>query len=447
MDGQAPRRTGGKRDHSPGATDPADHGLPPAVQWCRTPGHRPAPHLPGRLQLILAALLTLGLLTGLVTALTAHAASAGTANLGDRAQPLLVEAESIYSALAEADTTAAQAFLAGGLEPTKLTDRYNDDLARAGTSLTSAARLVPDGSEASRAVEALATGIAKYSALVATARANNRQGLPLGASYLSAASQLNRGTLQPQAQALFKIATDEIDSGYDAARSSWWLILLLVLVVSLGVALLWSQGYLSRTTHRTFNVPLVAATGLFALLALMTVTLFANQRHHLSDAAVQGSRPVEALAQIRILVLTERADEALTLAAHGSDDKEADFTRASQSVDFEDVRLADARAFAEQADDQHQAYLAIHAQVRKLDQDGDYDGAVAKAISDDATTKFAALTTTLDSAIDDRKGAFTQEIGDAGDWLDLLTVLGPLLALGACALAAVGIRARLEEYR
>ncbi|WP_436530221.1 hypothetical protein [Actinoplanes sp. HUAS TT8] len=426
---------------------------PPAAAYAPPPSgvlHRVAGlrHTsPGRLQLILAVLLVLGLLTGLVTGLTAHAASTGTAELGNRSQPLLAEAETIYSALADADTTAAQAFLAGGLEPTKLTDRYNADLARAGTSLTSAARLVPDDSEASHAVEALATGLAKYAALVATARADNRQGLPLGASYLSAASQLNRETLQPQAQALFRIASDEIDSGYDAARGTWWLILLLVLVVSLGVALLWSQGYLSRTTHRTFNVPLVAATGLFALLALMTVSVFANQRSHLDDAAIKGSRPVEALAEIRILVLTERADEALTLAAHGSNDKEADFQRASDAIDFDDARLAQVRSFADRADGQHRAYLDIHAGVRKLDQDGDYDGAVAKAISDDAAQQFNQVTTTLDSAIDNRKAAFTEEIGAAGDWLDLLTLMGPLLALGACALAVIGIRARLEEYR
>jgi len=70
---------------------------------------------PGRLQLFLAQLLALGLLTGLVAGITAASARGGTDDLGERAQPLLVEAETIYSALADADTTAAQAFLAGGL--------------------------------------------------------------------------------------------------------------------------------------------------------------------------------------------------------------------------------------------------------------------------------------------------------------------------------------------
>jgi len=50
---------------------------------------------PGRLQLILAGLVALALLTGLVAGLTTASAAAGTADLGNRAQPLLVEAETI----------------------------------------------------------------------------------------------------------------------------------------------------------------------------------------------------------------------------------------------------------------------------------------------------------------------------------------------------------------
>ena len=71
---------------------------------------RPAPLLtrvtrlrdtsPGRLRLILTALVSLGLVTGLVAGLAGYAARSGTADLGNRAQPLLVEAETIYSALA-----------------------------------------------------------------------------------------------------------------------------------------------------------------------------------------------------------------------------------------------------------------------------------------------------------------------------------------------------------
>ncbi|BBH71167.1 hypothetical protein ACTI_78520 [Actinoplanes sp. OR16] len=403
---------------------------------------------PGRLQLLLAVLLTLGALTGLVAGITAQSAAGGTADLRDRAQPLLAEAETIYSSLAEADTIAAQAFLAGGLEPKELTDRYEARLRDATTALTSASRRTPEGSEAGEQVRALAAGTTRYAALVATARATNRQGLPVGASYLSAASELNQQTLQPQAQALFQFAADQVDAGYEEARSSWWLILLLVLVVGLTVALIGTQLYLSRTTRRTFNVPLVAATGLLALLVAATGVLFTLQRGNLADAGENGSAPITALAERRILALRERASEALTLAARaGSGAHEIDFSDARSKMTFDEPELESVWPLMTEAFDQHRAYVALHQRVRDMDDGGDYDGAVRLAVSPEANDTFTALTDTLEEALDDRRAVFDARIEAAGKGLGALTVLAPLLAIAVCVLAALGLRARLEEYR
>jgi hypothetical protein len=409
---------------------------------------RPAPVLsrvtqlrhtsPGRLQLILAALLALGLLTGVLAGLTANAAGSGTDDLGARAQPLLVEAETIYSALADADTTAAQAFLTGGIEPPALTARYNDDLNRATAALTSAARRTPDTGATADAVRALSSGVPQYAALVATARANNRQGLPVGASYLSEASELNRDTLLPQADALFTAAQRDVQDGYANSRSTIWVTLLALLIVALLVALVYAQRYLSRRTHRTFSVPLVAATLVVVLLGLVAAGLFAAQRAHLRTADKDGSAPVAVLADLRILALNERGDEALTLVARGgSDANEADFKKAAAAFDRTAGTL---RA-------KHDAYVAAHQAVRKLDDDGNYDGAVALAIGSQTTKTFTDLTDATGAALEDHKATFTAQIGSAGRGLGLLTVLGPLLALIACGLVLAGIRVRLEEYR
>ncbi|GAB1691410.1 hypothetical protein [Krasilnikovia sp. M28-CT-15] len=408
---------------------------------------------PGRLQLILAALLTLGLLTGLVSGLAARAATTGTADLGGRAQPLLIEAETIYSALADADTTAAQAFLAGGLEPTALTARYDDDLRRATDALASAARRTPASGAGADAVHELATGVARYAALVATARANNRQGLPVGAAYLSAASTLNRDTLLPQAQTLFRTAQDEVDAGYADARSSVWETLLVLLLAALLLALVLAQRYLSRTTHRTFNLPLVAATVVTAVLALGAGGLLAHQRARLHNADTDGSAPVARLAEARILALRERGDEALTLVARsGRGAYEDDFDTVDRkvhnllgeiAVDLPDPAASAVGDASRRLTD----YAEAHAKVRALDDNGDYDAAVDLAIGDATTDTFGAATGAIGAAMEDRKAAFTDEIDTAGRGLGALTVLGPMLALLGCALAAVGIRARLEEYR
>jgi hypothetical protein len=399
---------------------------------------------PGRLQLFLGVLITLGLLTGLVAGLVGRSAAAGTADLGDRAQPLLIEAETIYSALADANTTAAQAFLAGGLEPAALTRRYDGDLSRATTALTSAARRTPDDGAAAGAIRALSTGVTQYAALVATARAVNRQGLPVGASYLAAASDLHRSVLLPQAQALFRIAQDEVRAGYRSARGIAGVVLLAVLLIVLLGALLAAQRHLSRSMHRTFNVPLVGATAVTALLAIGTLLVLTGQNVHLHRAGTTGSTPAAELAEARILALRERGDEALTLAARGSGgDYQKDFVAAAAAATtaLENDYLDDGTRAA------HRSYVAAHQEVRKRDDGGDYDGAVKLAVDPGTTSAFESVTGDIGTALEQRKAAFTDQIGAAARGLGLLTLGGPLAALAVCLLAGAGIRARLEEYR
>ncbi|MFC4065455.1 hypothetical protein [Actinoplanes subglobosus] len=419
---------------------------PPRAALTRLAGLRHTS--PGRLQLLLAVLLVLSVLTGLVAGLTARSAATGTADLRDRAQPLLAEAETVWSSLADADATAAQAFITGGLEPPDLTRRYDERLAAAATALTSAARRVPEDSDGAEAIRVISTGLGDYTALVATARALNRQGKPVGAAYLSTASQLNRETLQPQAQALFQQARREAADGYTDSRSSWWLMLLLVVAVGLGLALVVTQAHLSRTTRRTFNVPLLTATGLTVLLALVCTGIFAHQRARLASADRDGSAPAEALAEARNLVLRERADEALTLAARAGHGKlEDDFELLRQRFVVTGPEFDEVAVLMTTAKQQHDAYLAIHDKIRDLDDNGDYEGAVKLAVDGETTATFDGLTAVLGEAISDRRAAFDDEVRSAGRGLGALSVLGPLLALAIGVCAVAGLRARLEEYR
>jgi hypothetical protein len=407
---------------------------------------------PGRFQLILTLLLVLGVVTGAVTGLAAYAARSGTNDLGNRAQPLLLEAETIYSALADADTTAAQAFLAGGLEPPALTRQYDSDLDRATAALTEASRNAPEG-KTQDSIQRLAAGVAEYAGLVATARANNRQGLPVGAAYLNAASTLYRGELLPQTEALFQTAQNDVSSGYGNARSTVWVTFLVILLAALLVGLVLAQRYLSRTTHRTFNVPLVTATVVTVVLVLTAGGVLIAQRTHLHRADRDGSTPVAMLAEARILALRERGDEALTLAARGSggayeDDFKKVTTQLNQQLDQAAAAVSGRPADLIGAARRNQNnYVTQHRQVRTLDDGGDYDGAVKLAIGTSTSSAFNGLTSSIGSALDNRKQAFTDEIGSAGGGLTLLTILGPILALIVCALVVAGMRPRLEEYR
>jgi hypothetical protein len=413
-------------------------------------------HSPGRLQLLIALLVALGLLSGLLAGVAGSSARSGTNDLADRAQPLLVEAETIYAALADADTTAAQAFLAGGLEPSALTRRYDDDLARATTALTSAARRTPEDGRAATAVRTLSAGVADYAALVATARANNRQGLPIGSSYLSEASRLNRDTLQPQARELFQGAQQEVQDGYGRAGAWGWMTLLVLSLVALIVALALTQRYLSRNTRRTFNVPLVGATAVTVVLTIGVLTLLITQQTRLDRAANQGSGPVASIAESRLLALQARGDEALTLAARaGSGPYEKDFEAVAERLRQSGGPMVNSYGLLDpslgrtmdRAAEGFDKYVTAHKDVRALDDSGNYDDAVKLAIGKETTDTFEGVRLELDRALENRKEFFTREISAAGDGLGLLTVGGPLLALAACVLAFIGLRTRLEEYR
>ena len=406
---------------------------------------------------MVGVLVTLGVLTGIVAGLTGNATRAGTSDLGGRAQPLFVEAETIYAALADADTTAAQAFLAGGLEPADLSRRYADDLNRATAALSSAARRTGEGSATADAVRELSSGVSQYAELVATARANNRQGLPIGASYLAAASRLNRDTLLPRADTLFTLSQREVDDGFGNARSIGWLVLLALLSVALVVALIASQRYLSRTTHRTFNLRLLTATGLTVVLALVAGGVFVAQNTHLHRAANDGSTPMKSIAEARILALAVRGDEALALAAHsGGANQEKELQALSQrlteaggplvNTGYAQVDPQLGRTMQTAAAD-YRKYADLHGQVHRTDKDGAYEAAVKLAVGAQTTTAFESVRNGLDTAFAGRKDVFTDQIGAAGRGLGAFTVLGPLLALIICALAVAGVRPRLEEYR
>lgn len=411
---------------------------------------------PGRLQLFIAVLLALGVLSGVFAGFTGASAGAGTSDLGDRAQPLLVDAETVYTALADADTTAAQAFLAGGLEPSALTRRYDDDLRRAATALTSAARRTPQTGAAADAVRALSSGIAEYSALVATARANNRQGLPIGASYLSEASRLNRDTLQPQARQLFAVAQREVDDGYGRADALGWAVLLVVSLLALLLVLILTQLYLTRRTKRMYNVPLLAATAVAMIFTIVAVSILTTQQARLDRADNQGTRPMAAIATARILALQARGDEALTLAGRaGSGPYENDFDEVSERLKLSRGPMVNRYSELDpelgrtmtRAVDSFRRYVDAHRDVRALDDTGDYEGAVKLAIGPETTKTFESVRTELDRAMENRRTFFTDEIGEAGNGLGLLAVGGPVLAVAICVLAFLGLRARLEEYR
>src|SRR5258706_1693875 len=149
---------------------------------------------PGRLTLVMVALLALGLAAGVAGVVGSAQRSSFVDGVRTRSGPLAVQAQELYRSLSDADATAASAFLSNGVEPAELRNRYETDIAAATAALAAAAT----GSDNDQpAIRQLSAQLPVYTGLVETARTFNRLGLPVGAAYLREASGLMPDQLLP----------------------------------------------------------------------------------------------------------------------------------------------------------------------------------------------------------------------------------------------------------
>ena len=293
---------------------------------------------PARLRLLLVVLLLLSLAWGVLAALTADQHASAAANVVAVSEPLSLDAEQIYQSLSDADATAANAFLAGGLEPAAARQRYEADITQAAIRIEAASALV--GSSAARtqlpghlAQRASAAGSAigddlatlsgqlpVYTDEVGTARADNRLGLPLGAAYLREASALLRGTLLPSASDIYTRESGLLTSASAQATGLPLVVVAVVIALGIGYVLYRSSRWLARHTHRVVNYGLLLAAlaGLVSLVWLAGA--FAVGRADLLHAQQQGSAPAQAFARAEVAALQAHADESLTLIDNSGDD-------------------------------------------------------------------------------------------------------------------------------
>ena len=127
---------------------------------------------PGRLSLIIVLLVVASLTSGTFTTWSVIRQAQALEELSTRSEPLAHAAQEVYRSLQDADASAASAFLSGGLEPEKLRERYEADIAQAQAALSVATASSPD------LTATLAAQLPVYTGLIETARSNNRQGYP-----------------------------------------------------------------------------------------------------------------------------------------------------------------------------------------------------------------------------------------------------------------------------
>lgn len=412
---------------------------------------------PGQLTLVAAALALLCLVSGLLGAVDVQQRRAALDDVLQRGGPLTGAAMESYQSISDADATAAGAFLVGAVEPPQLRDRYRTNVAEASAALGTAVSGSPDG-ESAAAISQLSTHLPVYTGIIETARTLNRQGLPQGASYLREASAMAHTVMLPSAERLLQRENARLaDAQAEAGTVDW--IALGVGVLAL-VALVAAQIHLARNTRRIFNAGLLAAT-VFALAAVSWLTVASiSAAEHSTAGRRDGTAQIEAFAAARVVALQARADESLTLVARGNGQPyEAAFTKKADRLNGSGGLLAAAanaatgqetRSAVEKATEAWQRWQQNHAELRKVDDSGDYNAAVRMATGTDANGT-AGPSTVVDQElavairlVSERFEAESLRARNALSGGELL--VGALMGMAALAIG-FGYAPRIREFR
>jgi hypothetical protein len=388
------------------------------------------PRLLNRWQLIgMAVAVTFGILASLVQLLSWQ--SDGRA-ASDTEQ--LVRVQEIQSSLLRADALATNAFLEGGLEPADQRSEYDDAIDGVLRDIAAAADAQPADQEA---LAALNVEVSAYANAISQARTNNRQGFPVGAEYLSGASDDLREEALPILEALVTANSERAEDAM-GGQHPWWLLLIGLLAL---VGLWWINRELARHFRRRINVGIAVAAVIVLLTTLVTAVL-AFGRGGDNSALLGGSFDTAvAQAEARTAANDAKANESLRLVNRGS------------AEEFEEPWVASAEVVeAEAADgtaDAWDRYAAGHEEIVAEDDAGRWDEAVQLATADGDDSATAAL----DEFDEESQGLIertsvetTDELRSGRGFAATLAVLTLLLGIVAAVFVARGIGERRREY-
>ncbi len=355
--------------------------------------------------------------------------------------------------LVEADSLASTAYLVGGLESRDDRVAYDERIAAVSAGLVAAAAAAVGG-EASL-LEQASTDLTTYVGLVEQARANNRQGFPVGAAYQKQARVVAAGIVT-HLRAVESRARDRVDASMERGHlASWPLVLTALLVLA---ALAGGSLWLAARWRRLVNVPI--AIGGVVMLVLLTLGVGVNASA-ISDAdvVVEGSlTAADLLSQARAAAFDARSNEALTLIARGNGGQyEVQWQASSDIVARATGEACDRFGAGCAALASYGTYATGHEAIRALDERGSWDAAVELSLtgsSSDApdgllnpVASFEEFASAVGQEVADETEVAVAGLDDAGGSLGglrwMVVIAGIVVALTSLA----GYGRRIREYR
>ncbi|WP_454853495.1 hypothetical protein [Promicromonospora soli] len=401
---------------------------------------------PGRLALATTVAVVACLLLG-VTGFLAGSSQSAALRDAQRDAAQLVGTQELRNDLVSADATATNAFLVGGLEPAEARARYEASLSEAAQAVPSLAATARGAGEAAD-LATISDSVQRYAGLVESARANNRQGFPVGAAYLDQASAALRDEVLPTLDEVSVSTSERVDDDMGSVSLAQALLLFVLLgLVALGAVQLW----LARRTHRVLNTGLAAAS-----VALLVGGVVAT-------AAVLGGNGVARSVASGPYAATVATSQALSLATDAKSMESFTLIKRGSGADFEEsyqTSLAGAQDLLVEAQDAVggdtgsqdllAAWDAKHAEIRELDDGGNWEEAVDAATStadDSAGAAFAAFSDSAHAEVETTSMAAVDRLGSAATTALIAAWVALVLGVAGAVAATAGMNVRLKEYR
>jgi hypothetical protein len=407
---------------------------------------------PGRILTIGIVLAALGVSSAFATSTTINHRQQVLTTVLNHTEPLSFAAGRLYTTLSVADAAAATAFIAQA-EPQTVRQRYEQAITDAAEAVTRASSGLTD-EPAVQLLGRINAELAVYTGLIEIARTNNREGNPVGSSYLSEASGLMQSTILPDAAQLYQATSERVDT--ETTASTHFPAPVILVVAGTLVFGAFSHRWLARRTRRRVNPGLVVgALGILVMVVWVgtALTISTTASRSAKDTAAESLKTVTNVA---ITAQQARADETLSLIRRGDEEirKQSFYQRIdsmhqqldeymarSDAVDKPDLQGADQLLVRwRQANDRINSYISV----------GNYRAATQVALGsgeDDSTPAFDKLEDQLGKAMDQSRTHLRNDVLNARSGLSGAQVGGVVLSLGAAIAVALGLWPRLKEYR
>jgi hypothetical protein len=406
---------------------------------------------PGRILTIGIVLAALGVSSAFATSTTINHRQQVLSTVLNHTEPLSFAAGRLYTTLSVADAAAATAFIAQA-EPRQVRQRYEQAITDAAVAVTRASSGLTD--EPLGRLGRLNAELAVYTGLIETARTNNREGNPVGSSYLSEASGLMQSRILPDAQYLYQATSERVDG--ETTASTHFPAPVILVVTSTVVFGAFSHRWLARRTRRRINPGLVVGALGILVMVVWVGTALAISTTASVRAKDTAAKSLRTVTNVAITAQQARADETLSLIRRGDEEKRKqsfydridsmhsqldEYLSRSDAVDKPDLQGADQLLLRwRQANDRINAYISV----------GNYREATRVALGsgeDDSTPAFDKLEDELGKAMDQSRTHLRDDVLNARSGLSGAQVGGVVLSLGAAIAVALGLWPRLKEYR